>query len=136
MKSKIMITFPAEHTGTPLTYRLIKDYDLIINILKADIGYNNIGHILYEIEGEAAMISKTIADINQSGMHCEILDAIIEVDKNQCTDCGLCTAVCFTGALSIASPDWELAYNPQKCTGCDLCVPVCPSMAISKAFSL
>ncbi len=136
MKTKIMLTFDSEYTAKPLTYRLIKEYNLVINILKADIGYNNIGHILYEIEGDEAMIKKTLTDLNEPGIHLEMVEAIIAVDRSRCTDCGLCTAVCFPDALAVTGPDWELTYNSDKCTGCDLCLPVCPSKAISKASLL
>ena len=58
MITKLQITFPANLTNTPLTYRLIKEFDLMVNILKADIDFNNVGHILYEIKGHPTKNNK------------------------------------------------------------------------------
>ena len=51
-----------------------------------------------------------------------------------CVDCGACTAVCPTGALTISSPDWTLAYRPEACNRCGLCVEACPVRAIDRGL--
>lgn len=34
-KRRLVLTFPPRLVEEPITYRLIKDYDLVVNILKA-----------------------------------------------------------------------------------------------------
>lgn len=130
MKTKLKITFPASLTNTPLTYRLIKEFNLKVNILKANIDYNHVGNILYEITGEEDQVDRTLTELRKSGLSCTMIDATIQVDEARCTDCGTCSAVCLTGALAIGEPDWSLSFSAGKCVGCNHCITVCPSKAI------
>ena len=43
--------FPAGNVTKPVTYHLVKDYDLIINILHADISLNKVGKLTVDITG-------------------------------------------------------------------------------------
>jgi len=36
-KTRIVLSFPPSNVEEPVTYRLIKDYDLVVNILRASI---------------------------------------------------------------------------------------------------
>lgn len=135
MKTKLKITFPAHLTSTPLTYILVKEFDLMINILKADIDFNHIGNILYEITGEIDKIDLTLKHLKTLGVKCELIKSTIAIDEKLCTDCGLCISVCFSQALTIGGPDWALDFDTDKCVGCNYCVPVCPSRAIYELAS-
>ena len=37
MVKKVVITFPGESAGRSLTYELVKEFDIKVNILKADM---------------------------------------------------------------------------------------------------
>jgi len=47
------------------------------------------------------------------------------INKNKCTDCGLCLDLCTFGAIS---DDYKV--NPIDCEGCGVCVYFCPEKAI------
>ena len=130
MKTKLRINFPQKLTNTPLTYQLIKEFDLKVNILKASIDFNHNGHILYEITGEKDQIEYTLQELKKLELTCELVDSTISIDKDICTDCGLCSSVCLAGALVIGEPDWELQFKTENCVGCNHCIEVCPSQAI------
>ena len=51
-------------------------------------------------------------------------------DDDKCFQCGACTGICPTGALSMHRPDMTIPFDPEKCTACGLCVPVCPVRAM------
>jgi ferredoxin len=51
-------------------------------------------------------------------------------NKNKCTHCGACTAVCPTGALAVQRPEMSVVFNHKKCSVCGLCVPACPTRAM------
>jgi ferredoxin len=131
MKRKLEITFPPELTNAPVTYELIKKFDLHINILRASIDFNNIGHILYEIDGTQNSIETAVTSLKAMGIHVRIIESSIVIDREKCTDCGLCTSVCFSDALKIGMPDWRLSFIPERCTACNHCLSVCPTRAIS-----
>ena len=51
MKNKIVCYFSAAQSEQPIIYRLVKNYDLIVNILKADINPLKQGYLVMELEG-------------------------------------------------------------------------------------
>ncbi len=52
----------------------------------------------------------------------------LELDRSQCTGCGLCALDCPTAALRIASnaDSIRLLFEHQSCVGCGQCVKACP----------
>jgi ferredoxin len=60
----------------------------------------------------------------------------IQVEEKKCVDCGACTAVCNSQALSLDRVVWSLIYDNQKCTGCKLCIKACPLRAIRAAAEI
>ncbi len=52
----------------------------------------------------------------------------IEVNRQLCGQCGLCSGVC--PALAIVLHGWGLEVDDGRCTGCGQCVAVCPTGAL------
>ncbi|MBD0344863.1 MAG: 4Fe-4S binding protein, partial [Coleofasciculus sp. Co-bin14] len=48
-----------------------------------------------------------------------------------CVDCGLCTGVCPTEALTLDPKTFKLNFTRSRCIVCEQCVPTCPVQAIS-----
>ncbi|WP_423129802.1 NIL domain-containing protein [Gaoshiqia sp. Z1-71] len=124
-KKRYILKFPAQSGDKPLSYHLVKDYDIRINILKAEVWPGKTGSLLLELEGTADNLKKGIAWLEENQVSCEPIDKKIRWNHQQCINCGNCMAVCFPGALTMNS-NWELDFNPEKCIVCELCVPACP----------
>ncbi|GAG64618.1 unnamed protein product, partial [marine sediment metagenome] len=54
----------------------------------------------------------------------------IIIDKNQCVDCGICTSLCITQALTLDHKSFKLKFNKDECILCELCLDCCPVSAI------
>lgn len=130
MKKLIDLCFSISLTGEPITYRLIKDYGLRINIIRATIDHNICGKLLIEIDGGKDELLKAIGYLEGIGVEVREYDSSICIDKSECVDCGGCTAVCEVDAL-IMNEDWELEFDGKKCLGCRLCIKACPTRAIT-----
>ena len=54
----------------------------------------------------------------------------IQIDKEKCTGCGLCTSACHEGAIGLVDGKATLIHA-DYCDGLGNCLPVCPTGAIS-----
>jgi ferredoxin len=118
--------FPPQSGDKPLSYVLVKDYDIRINILKAEVMPGKRGNLLLEMEATEENIEKGIAYLEEHHVECQPLDKQIKFAQERCISCGNCTAVCFAGALTMNPETWELEFNKDECVACELCVKACP----------
>jgi len=132
---KIVLTFPKEKIDKPIVYRLIRDFGLIFNILKASITPDQEGHMVLELTGENSEVEKGIKYLKDQGVSVEPLAKDIRVNWEECTQCGACVSICPTGALYIKDrKTMEVAFDPEKCIACELCIKPCPPRAIEVHF--
>ena len=132
---KIVLIFPKEKIDKPIVYRLIKDYNLVFNILKASITPDQEGHMVLELTGEDAEIEKGIKYLKEQGVSIQPLSKDIKVNWDKCVQCGACVSICPTGALYIKDKKtMEVAFDPDKCIACELCIRPCPPRAIEVHF--
>ena len=55
----------------------------------------------------------------------------ISREEEVCIHCGLCTALCPTGALLVDSATRVIVFDTEECTACGLCTRVCPVHAMT-----
>lgn len=125
-KIKVTMYFPAGHVTKPITYHLVKDYDLVINILHADISLSKVGKLTVDISGEEENIVAGLKFIEEQGIQYKLFTKTIIWQEDNCIHCGACTAVCPSGALEMDKNDWSLTFDKEKCLVCELCVKACP----------
>ncbi|NLY74926.1 MAG: 4Fe-4S binding protein [Firmicutes bacterium] len=134
-KRKVVLTFPPELTEMPITYHLVKDYDLAINILKAKITPGEEGKLVLELSnGDEKRIQAGIDFLKKQGVIVEPVSKEIVFNEPECVHCGSCTAVCRSNALSIAPPEWKLKFDKELCIVCESCVTACPMGIIKVSF--
>ncbi len=127
MKSRrFVLTFPPDATGEPVTYNLIKKYDIMVNIVKADVSPGKIGHLVMEMTAPAKVLKEGMEYMQQQNVECVPIDRTITYREDLCIHCGACSAVCFAGALTMNRRTAELSFEPEKCVVCELCLTACP----------
>lgn len=125
-KKRYILKFPPQSGDLPFSYRLVKEYDIRINILKAEVRPGKTGSLVLELEGTKENLKLGIQYLKDNQVTCEPLNKKIQWNQERCINCGNCTAVCFAGALVMDPKKWELQFDPDKCIVCELCVPACP----------
>ncbi len=135
MFSKMLVLrFPKKRVGEPIVVNLVKKFDLTFNILKATIYPRKEGLMVMELSGDRKNFQKGIKYLKSLGIQVETVAQEIKKDENLCIHCGMCTAVCPTGALYIKRPDMEVVFDNEKCSACELCVIICPVKAMKVKF--
>lgn len=131
MYSRILrLRFPKTEVQKPIVCFLTKDYDLTFNILNATILPREEGLMVLELAGTRKNFRDGVKYLKDQGIQVENASQEIKRDKNKCTHCGACTAVCPTSALSVERPEMLVNFDQAKCSICELCVPACPTRAM------
>jgi len=126
-----LLRFPSDTSDQPFVYRLVKEYDIEFNILKADILLQREGVMIIELKGKSkSNVKAGLNYLREMGIKIERLATRICRDDEKCFQCGACTSVCSSGALYIKRPEMAVIFDAEKCTGCSLCVPLCPVRAM------
>ncbi len=134
-KKRVVLTFPPDLAEVPITYHLVKDYDLTLNILKAKIVPGEEGKMVLELaNGTEENILAGIEFLRARGVTVEPVSKEIALAEEECMHCGACTAVCQPGALTLDPVTAELRFDREQCIVCELCVRACPARIIKVAF--
>lgn len=136
MKNKLVCYFSTAQSEQPIIYRLIKNYDLIINILKADINPQKEGYLVMELEGSQESYDEGIKFMGDLGVVMEPLSESICWNEASCIQCGACTSFCPTEALEMNRETMEVSFNNAKCVVCGMCLDCCPTRAIELHFEV
>lgn len=131
---RIVIKFPDKLVDQPIVYKLVKDYNLTFNILKAYIIPNEEGLVVLELSGDKKDYDNAIKYLKNLGVNVQPLSQDIKVNINKCTHCGACVAICPSGALKLDPETYQLKFDEDKCIACLLCIPACPVRAIEVHF--
>ncbi len=132
-RKRFDLTFPPRQSLKPVIYHLVKDYDLVPNILRAQIQPAQQGRMLLEVTGRKENFAAGIAFLEEEGLTVSEAAADICLDDDLCVVCGLCTSVCKPGALTL-DEEAELVFDKDKCVYCEACVVACPRRAVTLRF--
>jgi ferredoxin len=125
-----VLRFPKDTSEQPFIYQLVKLYDIESNILKADILPHREGMMILGLKGSKNNVKAGLEYLQSFGVRVERLAASIRRDDEKCFQCGACTGICPSGALTIRRPEMAVIFDPNKCTGCGQCVTICPVRAM------
>ena len=131
MKKRATLTFPRTAVQIPITYRLAKDFNVAANIIRAQVAPNQMGKLVVELQGEIDEIDAAIEWMRLQEISVSSASGEITIDEESCVDCGLCTGVCPTQALTLDPKTFRLKFQRSRCIVCEQCIPTCPVDAIS-----
>ena len=128
--NNFLLVFPQEIMYKPLIYRLVREFDLVFNLLEAKISPRREGRIIVELTGSGKDMKAGIDFLKAEGVEIKTIATEIERDEEKCVHCGACTAVCRVGALIIEDESMEVNFHPDKCVACGQCETACPMKAL------
>ena len=131
---KIVLHFPKRTVDRPIICRLVKDYDLEFNILKASVTPEEEGLMVLELKGEQKEYDKGISFLVQTGVRIEALSQDVTRNEERCTHCGACITICPSGAFAIEPATRRVIFDNDKCLACGICLTACPPRAMEVHF--
>lgn len=134
VSERIVLKFPHRLVDQPIVCKMVKDYDLQFNILKAYVTPNEVGLLVLELTGEDKNFEKALKFIRSLGVTVQPLSKDIKRDEAKCTHCGACVPICPTGALAIDPETRKVNFYNDKCIACELCIKACPPRAMEVHF--
>ena len=134
MKKRIVVRFQKNKVDKPIVYKLVKDYDLVFNILRANVSQRADSIMVMEIEGSEENFQKGVDYLKSLDLDMEPIEQDISRNEDKCVHCGTCTSVCAPGALHIDRETMRVNFDYERCVACELCVKVCPVKAMSVFF--
>ena len=129
MLKKYLLTFDPDQVSEPITFRIVKDFDLMVNILRAEIDEHG-GRLMLGLEGSGPQIQKAVKYLEEAGVQVQELKEYIRKDDARCTNCGMCVSVCPVSAYQVDKSTWKVVFHNEKCIACGMCIDACPPGAI------
>lgn len=66
-RMRVRLTFPSELVQQPVIYRLVKDFDIVTNIRRADVKADH-GWMVLEMEAEEERLEQGVAWLKKQGV--------------------------------------------------------------------
>jgi ferredoxin len=131
---RVVLHFPRILVDQPIVYRLVKDYNLEFNILKASVTPKEEGLLVLELSGEQRDYEQGMEYLAGIGVGIQPLSQNVIRNEARCTHCGACITICPTGAFTLELPSRRVNFQAERCIACGLCIKPCPPRAMEVRF--
>ena len=74
---RVKLTFPEALVREPVIGQLVKQFDVVPNIRRADVGEDS-GWIICELDGDAAAVDRAVAWLQSTGIRVDLLGDVVE----------------------------------------------------------
>ena len=133
-KKRVVLHFSKSLVEKPIVYRLVKEFDLSFNILKAEVNPQEEGVVILEINGEDDNMVSGLRYLKEEGVRIQPLSKDVSMDRKKCVDCTVCVPLCPSQALVRDPETFEVKFIKEKCIACGICIHVCPYGAMAIKF--
>lgn len=134
VSKRIVLRFPHRLVEQPVICKLVKDYDLEFNILKANVTSREEGILVLELKGEDKDYERGIRYLKEVGLKVQPLSKDVIRNEKRCTHCSACVPLCPSNALTVEPLTREVHFDDTKCLACEICVKACPVQAMEVHF--
>ncbi|HEX76242.1 MAG TPA: 4Fe-4S binding protein [Dehalococcoidia bacterium] len=131
---RIVLHFPHRLVDKPIVCRLVRDFSLEFNILKASVTPGEEGLMVMELTGDRRNYDKGVKYLTEAGVKIQSLSQDVVRNESRCTHCGACITLCPTDAFSLEPRTRKVIFDNTKCVVCELCIKACPPRAMELYF--
>jgi len=130
VKRKYLLIFPEQTVDRPITYHLIHDYDLMINILKASVTPGKEGRLVIEVQGEKGALESAKNYLSKIGVRIKPVIEGIHWLKERCVHCTACVPGCPSQCFVVDRKTMTVSFEKERCIVCKHCLSACAYGAI------
>ena len=130
VSKRIVLHFPPRLVDKAIVSKLVKDYGLDFNILKASVTPGEEGLMVMELTGEQRNYDRGVKYLSDAGVKIQSLSQDVVRDEARCTHCGACITMCPSGAFTLEAGTRKVLFDNSKCVVCELCIKACPPRVI------
>ena len=134
ISKRIVLRFPKRLVDRPIVSRLVRDFNLEFNILKASVTPEEEGLLVLEVSGKQEDYDKGIKYLTKTGVRIQSLSQDVTRNEERCTHCGACITICPTDAFEVEPLTRQVNFLNEKCLACELCIKACPPRAMELHF--
>ena len=134
VSKRIVLHFPKRLVDRPIVSRLVRDFNLEFNILKASVTPEEEGLLVLEVSGKQEDYDKGIKYLTKTGVRIQPLSQDVTRNEERCTHCGVCITICPTSAFELEPLTRRVNFLNEKCLACELCIKACPPRAMELHF--
>lgn len=134
ISKRIVLHFPKRVLDRPIVSRLVKDYNLDFNILKASVTPDEEGLMVLELIGKREDFDKGVKYLAEAGVKIQSLTQDVSRNEERCTHCGACLTICPTRAFVLEPATRKVKFSGEKCLACGVCIKACPPRAMELHF--
>jgi len=134
VSKRIVLHFPRRLSDRPIIHRLVKDYNLEFNILKASVTPEKEGLLVLELSGDQKEYDKGIQYLTKNGLRIQSLSQNVIRNDQRCTHCGACITICPAAAFELEPLTRRVMFYDERCLACGMCIKACPPRAMELHF--
>ncbi len=130
IQTSAIFQFPKSLMDRPIICRVIRDFDIEVNILQARITPEEDGHMFAIVRGRKSAVDGAFAYLKKNAVRVILPARNLVWDEEACSHCGACVGQCPSSAFAIDSATGRIGFDSEKCIACGLCIPACAYKAI------
>jgi len=130
IQKSAFLKFPKRLVNEPVISRVIRGFDVEVNILQASITPEEDGNMFAFFSGERGAVSGALGYLKERDVRVILPARNLLWDEDLCVHCGACVGQCPSSAFSIAEDTRAVSFDPERCIACELCVPACSYGAV------
>jgi ferredoxin len=130
IRKSAFLKFPKGLVNEPVISRVIREFDVEVNILQASITPEEDGNMFAFFSGERSAVSGAFNFLKGRDVRVNLPARNLVWDEELCVHCGSCVGQCPSSAFSIGTDSREVSFDAERCIACELCVPACSYGAV------
>ncbi|MBU0951514.1 MAG: 4Fe-4S binding protein [Elusimicrobia bacterium] len=131
---RVIMRYPTKLVDKPIVSKLVKEFHLDFNILKASVTPNEEGVLVLELIGDRKNYNKAMDYLKGLNVTIQPFKHDIIRNEKKCTHCGACVVACPAEALIVETKSRKIIFDEKKCIACELCIPICPVRAMEMHY--